>query len=166
MSALKRVMEASGISKEGIGLLFQGHSIASLRKLDPKMLDAMYALGHQNFVSEKYETARSIMRYLCVQDHRNPEYLAALGACEYRLENYPEAVGILSQAVEMDNEDPRATLNLGLSLLKNKQKKAARAVIQQAEQLAAENKEFTREWKLASRIIEGSGKKNKAEGED
>ena len=162
MGALRNLLEACGIPKEGVGILYQGHSIASLKKMDQKLLDAIYALGHQNYESEKFEKARRLMRYLCIHDHNNPDYMAALGACEYRLENYQAAQEILEQAVNMDMTDPRPMLNLALCMIKNKNKKDAKAIMQVAEKLAANKDEFNREWRLANRILEGSGKKKKS----
>ena len=163
MSVLKKILKATGIPAEGVGILYQGHSIASLKGMDEKLMAGIYALGHQHYQSENFETARSIMRYLCVHDHRNPEYLSALGACEYRMGNHQAAQAVLEQAVEMDDQDPRSMLNLALSLLKTGQKKKAKGVMQLAQELAKENKEFTYEWKLASRILEGSGKNKSKE---
>ncbi|WP_196221529.1 tetratricopeptide repeat protein [Sansalvadorimonas verongulae] len=165
MGVLRKILDASGITPEGIGMLFQGHTIASIKKMDQQLLDAIYGLGHQNYQNEKFEKARGIMRYLCIQDHTNAEYFAALGACEYRLQNYEAAQIILEEAVNMDPQDPRPILNLSLCMIKNKNKKQAKALMQVAEQLSADKSEFNREWRLASRILEGSGKKKQPKSE-
>ncbi|MCY4472264.1 MAG: tetratricopeptide repeat protein [Kistimonas sp.] len=163
---LKRLLKASGIPQQGVGLLWEGHSIASLKGIDQPLLDAIYSLGHQNYQSERFVEARKIMRYLCVHDHRNAEYLAALGACEYRLGNYAAALGVLEQSVSMNPSDPRSLLNLALCLIKSGRKKEARAAMRVAEGLARDQTAFRYEWKLASRILEGRGKQKQSRSED
>ena len=163
MGVLKQLLEASGISQENVGSLYQGKTIAQCKGIDDKVLDAIYALGHQHYQSEKFETARNIMRYLCVQNHTNTEYQAALGACEYRLKNYVSAEHVLTLAVKGNSSDPCATMNLALCLLKEGKKKDARFFMQKAEKLASNKPEYSREWKLASKILEKSGSKNKKE---
>ncbi|MCL6269997.1 tetratricopeptide repeat protein [Sansalvadorimonas sp. 2012CJ34-2] len=159
MGVLKRVLKACGIPAEGVGILYQGYNIARLKGMDDKLMAGIYALGHQHYQSENFESARNIMRYLSVHDHNNPEYLSALGACEYRLKNFPAALAVLEQAVELDSNDPRSMLNLALSLLKNGDKKQAKDIMKKARELASKQKEFAYEWKLANHILEGSGKK-------
>ncbi len=162
MGVLKRLLKASGISQQNVGTLYQGKTIAQCKGIDTKLLDAIYALGHQHYQSENFETARNIMRYLSVQDHRNPEYQAALGACEYRMKNYEQAQTVLSEAVRINKSDPCATMNLALSLLKGGNKKEAKIFMLEAQQLAADNPDYAREWKLANKILDRSGSNKKS----
>ena len=163
---LKRLLKASGIPQKGVGLLWQGNSIASLKGMDQKLLDGIYSLGHQNYQSEKFEQACQIMRYLCVHDHRNAEYLAALGACEYRLGHYEAALSALEQAVSLNPADPRSLLNLALCLIRSERKREARAIMRIAEECARDQADFRYEWKLASRILEGRRQPQDNRGED
>lgn len=160
MSLIKELLKACGIPPKGIDMLNRGYSIAELKGIDQKMLDAMYSLGHQNYEAEKFEEARNMMRYLSVHDHRNTDYLAALGACEFRLGNYPAAISVLEAAWQQNPNDAGIALNLGLSLAKAKQRQAAKTMIQKAEALAKDDNAHKREWLLSQRILQGSGKRS------
>ncbi len=159
MSLIKELLKACGIPPKGIDMLNQGYSIAELKGIDQKILDAMYSLGYQNYQAEKFEEARNMMRYLSVHDHRNTDYLAALGACEFRLGNYPAAISALGAAWEQNPTNAGVALNLGMSLAKAKQRQAAKTMIQTAEALAKDDSTCKREWLLSQRILQGPSKK-------
>ena len=156
MGILRRVLEASGTTAAAVGRLHEGKTIAEFKGVDKKLLGAIYALGHQHYSNENFQTARSILRYLCVHDHRNPEYLAALGACEIRLHNYKTAQALLERAVDIDNQDPRSMFNLALSLLKNGDKRQGKMAMQYANELAAGKDAFVFEWRLSEHILKRS----------
>jgi len=129
MGALKKTLKALGTDHKAIGLLYKGATIAQCKGMSHQILEGIYALGHQYYQSKNFDLASQIFRYLCIHNHNEPRYMAALGASEYQRGEYVSAQYVLENAVKLDKQQPEAFLNLAMSFVaQNKREEAADAL--------------------------------------
>ncbi len=129
MGAFRNVLKALGTNTKAIGTLYRGVTIAQYKGMSNKLLEGIYTLGHQHYKQQNFKLASKIFRYLCIHDHLESRFMAALGACEYHNGDYQSAQYVLENALSLNNNQPSAYLNLALSYIAQKKKAEAVEVL-------------------------------------
>ena len=153
MAALKSFLKTLGIDYKALALLSSGATIARCKGMDKKLLDGIYAMGHQHYVNRNFELACKIFRYLCIHDHTEARYMSALGACEYQRGEYTNAQNILKNAASLDRKDPRPLLNLAMSMMATGENEEAQDVLEKVIGLSKQHKQFRHELTSAQALL-------------
>lgn len=97
--------------------LLAGRTLASFQGLGQEQLDAIYAVAHGFYESERYEDARQLFTHLMALDHHEPRYMGALASCLQMQGRYEEAIEYYCLASVYDLQDPRPTFHTAECLL-------------------------------------------------
>lgn len=153
MSAFKETLKALGTDHKVLGMLYKGTTIAECKGMDKQLLEGIYALGHQHYQNQNFELASKIFRYLCIHDHTEARYMAALGASEYHRREYQLARYILENAIDMDARQPGPYLNLAMSLIAQSDRQAAADNLEKAINLSKDKSDYVDEFKSAQLLL-------------
>lgn len=153
MGAFKKVLKALGTDHKAIGLLYKGTTIARCKGMSQQLLEGIYALGHQYYENHNFDLASKIFRYLCIHDHNEPRYMAALGACEYQRGEYRAAQHILENAVMLDQKQPGAFLNLAMCLVAQNKREEAVDALSKVVYLSKEKNDYQHECQSAEFLL-------------
>ena len=153
MGVFKDTLKSLGTDHKVAGLLHQGTTIAECKGMDEKLLEGIYALGHQHYENKNFELSSKIFRYLCLHDHTKPRYMTALGASEYQRGEYQQACYILENAIDLDPRHPDAYLNLAMSLIAQNEYTKATENLEQTINLSKDKSAYANELRLAQILL-------------
>ena len=113
MTGVRGLLASLGVDAPLLGRLKDGETIASHKKFDPQLLEAIHAIAYARYEAGHVEEAESLFLFLGMHDHTEPRYLQGLGCCRFALEDSDSAVALLEQAIALDEQNPHALLALG-----------------------------------------------------
>lgn len=82
-------------------------TVADLKGVSQKQLEAAYGLGYTYYNSGRYDEAEKIFKFLCVFEHTSHKYWTALGAVRQAKKDYKKAIEAYASAALFDCEDPK-----------------------------------------------------------
>ncbi len=153
MGAFKDTLKALGTDHKAVGLLHKGTTIAECKGIDARLLEGIYALGHQHYKNKNFELSSKIFRYLCIHDHTDSRYMTALGASEYQRGEYLQAQYILENAVDLDPRNPDACLNLAMSQIAQNEYQQAAENLKQTINLSKGKTAYAGELRSAQTLL-------------
>ncbi|MBC6444825.1 MAG: SycD/LcrH family type III secretion system chaperone [Alphaproteobacteria bacterium GM202ARS2] len=125
----KQLNESRKIAEQ----IVQGATLATLRGVPKKSLDALYALAYNDYNAGQYQKAEKIFRFLCLYDHMEKRYWKGLAATLQNQGKYAQAVGVYAHEALLDMDDPEPPFQASFCFLADKNygeaKKALEAVV-------------------------------------
>ena len=158
MNTLKKTLKLLGIDSRVLGLLYKGTTISRCKGMDQRLLEGVYALGHQYYENKNFEMASKIFRYLCIHNHTEPRYMEALGASEYQRGEYVSAQHILENITGSDQKNPKPLFNLAMSLIAQKKHDEATDALLNVISLSKNNTAYQREYQSAEFLLSNSNR--------
>ena len=119
----------------GLGLLqlmATGTTLAALRGISTKQVEACYALGYTCFRAGRLADAERFFRFVVVHDHFDRRYHLALGMALHAQGKHEQALQPYGVAVLADLTDPQPLVRIAECLLVLRRKPEAREALQQA----------------------------------
>ena len=112
----------------------KGASFAEIRGISNDELEAIYAVGLNNYKVGAYADAEKVFAALTMMSHANQKYWIALGGARQQQKKYTEAIGAYKVAAYLDLDNPKPHLYsadcykaLGDTALEAQCREAARA---------------------------------------
>ena len=85
----------------------KGASFAEIRGITKNELEAIYAVGLNNYKVGAYENAEKVFQALTMMSHAEQKYWIALGAARQQQKKYTEALGAYKVAAFLDLDNPK-----------------------------------------------------------
>lgn len=98
-------------------------------------MEALYALAHQMYISNKYKQAEQMFALLCLFNHYERKYWLGLGATRQMLKKYDAALEAYVYAAILDYKDPDAQLHAGECMLALGDRQKAKNIFRQVVEL-------------------------------
>ena len=125
----KQLAESHNIAEK----IMEGATLASLRGIPDKNLEALYALAYNDYNAGQYQQAEKLFRFLCLYNHMEKRYWKGLAATLQNQEKYAQAVAVYAHQAILDIDDPEPPFQASFCYLAEKNyieaKKALDAVI-------------------------------------
>ncbi len=84
----------------------KGTPLAKINKTSDKELSRYYSIAYNFYLSEKYDQAKEIFSYLCLNNHTDKKLWMGLAGCCQMLKQYPQALTTYAHIKLMDPSDP------------------------------------------------------------
>ncbi len=111
-------------------LLLAGGTLASLYHLDPKELDAAYALGYSLYSQARWIEAMKVFSFLCYHDPLDRRFHLARAASLQMVGQHENALQAYGLAFALDVLDPAVGLHIAECLIALHRKDDARAALE------------------------------------
>lgn len=96
---------------------------------DDEKKEALYALGHYQYIQGKYTEAFKVFQIIVINDPLNRRAIKALGSCLQMLNFYEDAMKQLSIALYMEPSDPGPALQIAECMLSLNKKENAITIL-------------------------------------
>lgn len=115
-----------------INNLLAGGTVGTFLNLSDQDLEAMYAVGYNQFAARKYDQAISMFKFLCLYDHTEPRWYYSLGVAQQNKGDYQDAINAFAVATLLDMLDPRPQAQAGYCLMAMGKRPEAKSALEGA----------------------------------
>lgn len=125
--------DLTGEERRALELIADGGSLKDIVGVDDDTVEALYALGYNFYVQDKYEEAEKLFQYVCLQSHLEPRYWMALANCRQMLKKYDSAIDGYGYTYVLKQDDPWPVIQGAICHLKMGNKELAAEALTLAE---------------------------------
>lgn len=86
----------------------QGQTLAQANNTDPNLLEALYTIGYQSFITRDFDNALQVFEILSITDHLCTRFRLALAGVHFEMEDYKQAMSQYSFALMLDETSVEA----------------------------------------------------------
>ncbi|MBC6497309.1 MAG: SycD/LcrH family type III secretion system chaperone [Alphaproteobacteria bacterium GM7ARS4] len=119
--------------------IVRGATLATMRGIDQKSLDALYALAYNDYNAGQYKQAETLFRFLCLYDHLDKRFWKGLAASLQNQGKYAEAAAVYGHQAILDVDDPEPPFQASFCFLADKRYGEARKALEAVVAIGEEN---------------------------
>jgi len=127
-----------------IDALAKGVTAREIKGLSDGEIEAIYAIGIEQFKARNYETAEKVFRMLALLEHTSPKIWVAYGAVKRALKDYAMAIRCYQNAAIFDLHNPKPPYFAAECFLETGDSKNALSALEMLDMFAPKDTEVGR----------------------
>ncbi len=131
-----------------------GGTIGAFIDLDDDELEAIYAVGYNQFAARKFDQAINIFKLLCLYDHLEERWYYSLGVAQQGKGDYEAALKSFSVATILDMMDPNPQAQAAYCLMALGHRDEAKSALEGAIIACQDDPEHATVKKQAEALLE------------